>query len=295
MVISGLPSQARPSDSFRYAMVDAWHPGIMLAYGAIVMLIACVAPSMPLLLVCLLCGCALLLQTERTKGLRTAVAAFALGCAVTLLAPVFDTAGDQMLFMLFGRPYTFEALMRGVLTGSLVASMLVWFSCLSRIVGGDGILQLTARVAPRIGMVTSLVMQMVPQLTRRAARVRSARIGAGLVPSSAGAGDRLHEAGALFATVASDSLERSVVCADAMESRGYGTGPRTRAQLAPYSTDEKAFIVLAIVCAVAFCGAFVVSAIEPSPSMSAAPTAAYAALCALPVLFNAAEDIRWRI
>lgn len=272
----------------RYAMTDAWRPGIMLAYVSAVVTVACVAPSLPLLIVCLMGGSVLLFQAEGAHGTRTAGGALLLGCAVMLLTPLFDTAGDQVLFAYFGRPYTFEALMRGAVTGALVASMLVWFACLFRIVSADGVLRVAGRVAPRIGMVSSLVMQMVPRLSRRAARVRSARIGAGLAPSGDALPARMHEAGAVFATVASDSLERSVLCADAMESRGYGTGARTSAALEPLAADERAFIIAAIVLLVIFCASVFAQAFSVS-------LGAYALFVFLPVLFNVAEDVRWRI
>lgn len=276
-------------------MVDAWHPGVMLAYVVAAVIVSCTVPSVPLLAVCLFGGIVLLIQTERTRSLRTVGAALVLGCAVMVLAPVFDAAGDQVLFVYFGRPYTLEALLRGLRTGLLVADMLVWFACLFRIVSSDGILQVCGRVAPRIGMVTSLVMQMVPRLARRAARVRSARIGACLASSGDGIVARSHEAGAVFATVASDSLERSVVCADAMESRGYGTGVRTNATLAPFAVDERAFIVVAAVLLGAFCTAAVIGALSGSQSAYGISLAIYGLFAFLPVLFNATEDMRWRI
>ena len=278
----------------RYAMMDAWHPGIMLAYVAAVVVIACVAPDLPLLIACLIGGSVLLFQVEGSHGARTASGALVLGCAVMLLAPLFDTAGNQVLFAYLGRPYTFEALVRGAATGALVASMIVWFACLFRIVSADGIVCVFGRIAPRIGMVSSLVMQMIPRLARRAARVRSARIGAGLVPSGSALGARVHEAGAVFATVASDSLERSVVCADAMESRGYGTGARTNALLEPLAADERAFIACSLVLLGAFCVSALVQALSATQAVSSVFLGAYALFVFLPVLFNVAEDVRWR-
>lgn len=276
-------------------MVDAWHPGVMLAYVIAVVVVACAVPSVPLLTVCLSGGIVLLIQTERTRSLRTVGAALVLGCAVMVLAPFFDAAGDQVLFAYFGRPYTLEALLRGLRTGLLVAAMLVWFACLFRIVSSDGILQVCGRVAPRIGMVTSLVMQMVPRLARRAVRVRSARIGACLAFSESGMVARAHEAGAVFATVASDSLERSVVCADAMESRGYGTGVRTNATLAPFAVDERVFVIAGAMLLGAFCVTAVIGALSGSQPACEMALVIYGLFAFLPFLFNAAEDVRWRI
>lgn len=280
---------------YRYAMVDAWHPVIMLSYVVAIVIVACAVPSVPLLSVCLLGGAILLLQTARLSGLRTVAAALALGCAIMVLAPLFDTAGTQVIFAYLGRPYTFEALMRGVVTGMLVAAMIVWFACLFRIVSSDGILQVCGRIAPRIGMVTSLVMQLVPRLSRRAGRVRSARIGACLAPSGGDVGAKAHEAGAVFATVAFDSLERSVVCADAMESRGYGTGARTSATFAPFAVDERAFLIASAALLVGFSVASALHAVVGPSTVSGAALTAYGLFALLPALFNAVEDVRWRI
>ena len=289
-----LPS-GRTRGRHRYAMMDAWHPGIILTYVIVIVVVACTMPHILLLSICLVSGCILLVQADGPRGLRTGGAALVLGCAVMVLAPFFDTAGDQVLFSYFGRVYTLEALLRGMQTGLLVAVMLVWFSYLFRIVDSDGILQVCGRVAPRIGMVTSLVVQMVPRLTRRAARVRSARVGARLALPDSGFGAKAREAGAVFSTVAADSLERSIVCADAMESRGYGTGTRTNAALASFSMEERAFIICAVVLFVAFSMIAAMSTMNGSRHLSAMVPVVYGLFALLPVLFNAAEGIRWRI
>lgn len=279
----------------RYAMVDAWHPGIMLVYVIAIVAVACAMPTTPLLAISLACGSILLFQVEGLCGARTVGAALVLGCVVMVFAPFFDAAGDRVLFAYFGRPYTFEALLRGLRTGLLVSSMLVWFACLFRIVRSDGILQVCGRIAPRIGMVTSLVMQMVPRLSRRAGRVRAARIGAGLASAEGGIGAKMHEAGAVFATVASDSLERSIVCADAMESRGYGTGARTNAALTPFASDERTFLIAGSALLGAFCLAAAVGATSDSQAFSGLSVMLYGLFTLLPVLFNTGEDVRWRI
>ncbi len=276
-------------------MVDAWQPAPSLLHILAVIAVACVTVSLPVQIVGMIAAALLSLQVGGAKELAVIGGAMVLGAAVCVVAPLFDTAGTTVLFSLFGRPYTLEALLRGALTGALVANMMLWFACLGALVGGDGLLRCCGKAAPRIGMVTSLVVQMVPRLFRRASRIRAARKGAALAGAGTTLSARMREGCAVFATVAADSLERSVVCADAMESRGYGTGPRTDAASSPLSTGERAFVALTVL-AVMGVGVFAtLSAMGILPSAQAElwMLLAYGLLAFLPVLVNLMEDCSW--
>ena len=91
-----------------------------------------------------------------------------------------------------------------------------------RLADGDRVLAAVARVAPRSAMIAALASRLLPTLERDAAglalaaRARAARL------------DRRRPAAALAAPLIGLSLERSLSLAEAMEARGYGSGPRTR-------------------------------------------------------------------
>ncbi len=281
----------------RYAMVDSWQPLPLLLHLVAVIVASCAVLSLPLQLVGAAAGCLLLLQVGGLREARVIVAACGFGALVSVLAPLFDASGSSVMFTLFGRPYTQEALLRGALTGALVSNMILWFACMGRICGSDGLLRSCGRCAPRIGMVTSLVVQMVPRFAHRIARVRSARAGAHLVGDCCGVSDRLQEAGAVFATVASDSLERSVICADAMESRGYGTGERTDSAREPLGWDERIFAIASLLCVLALCASSLLRATGAlaEPLAASLMLGAYGLLVSVPLVVNAVEDLRWLI
>lgn len=276
-------------------MVDGWQPTAPLLHILAVIAMACLTVSLPIQIIGAIAAALLLLQVGGVKELTVIGGAVVLGVVVCAVAPLFDTAGSTVLFSPFGRPYALEALMRGALTGALMVNMMLWFACLGSLVGGDGLLRCCGKAAPRIGMVTSLVVQMVPRLFRRASRIRAARKGAALTGAGATLSARVREGCAVFATVAADSLERSVVCADAMESRGYGTGPRSDAAGSPLSTGERAFGALTVLVVM---GMVALAALGDTGILASGQVALwilplYGLLTFLPVLANLMEDFSW--
>jgi energy-coupling factor transport system permease protein len=108
-----------------------------------------------------------------------------------------------------------------------------------RLADGDRVLAAVARVAPRSAMIAALASRLLPTLERDAAglalaaRARAARL------------DHRRPAAALAAPLVGLSLERSLSLAEAMEARGYGSGPRTRMPGGRLPGWERALLVVA--------------------------------------------------
>jgi len=91
-----------------------------------------------------------------------------------------------------------------------------------RLADGDLVLRAVARVAPRSALLVAVASRLLPTLERDAAGIAWASRTRGASPTGTRA------AGDLVAPLLATSLERSLALAEAMEARGYGSGPRTR-------------------------------------------------------------------
>lgn len=276
-----------------------YHPAVVLAYlvAAIVM---CAVVQHPAYLAASVLAAAtwlVLLRGRRALALIGGSVPFAL--VVAAVNPLFNTQGDHVLALVFGRPYTLEALLWGAAVAGMLAGMLLWFGCWTHVVTSDKLTCLFGNLAPALSLAVVMALRMVPDLARKAAQIQTARrcIGCGFSE-----GARLREKAAAGADVlsalADHALEGSVCTSDSMRARGYGIGRRTLFD--PFRIEVRDVAVLAL-------AALLLAATLGAGGMGAAFTprlviddltwgfAAYCVFLALPAALHAKEALRWRI
>lgn len=151
---------------------------------------------------------------------------------VSGLNPLFNHYGSRALFTLFGKPYTLEALYYGMALGAMFVGMLLWFGCYSAVLTSDKFVCLFGSLIPSLSLLLVMILRMIPNLTRRAGEIAAARkcIGKGL---GEGTTNREKISGGLkqLSALTDWALEGSILTADSMRSRGYGSAKRTSFQI----------------------------------------------------------------
>lgn len=151
---------------------------------------------------------------------------------VSGLNPLFNHYGSRVLFTVFGKPYTLEALYYGMALGAMFVGMLLWFGCYSAVLTSDKFVCLFGSLIPSLSLLLVMILRMIPNLTRRAGEIAAARkcIGKGL---GEGATNREKISGGLkqLSALTDWALEGSILTADSMRSRGYGCAKRTSFQI----------------------------------------------------------------
>lgn len=262
---------------------------------------ACMMAWLPLQALSLAGGVVLCLCLEGRAGARLAAGAMALAAVIALVNPLLNTAGDDVLCRVLGRPYTAEALMLGASAGLMASSLLLWLACLGFAVGSDRMTSLMARQLPRIGLACGLAMQMVPRFARDARRVRQAREGAGLVAPAASGGSAFGRwraaarEGALgLAAVVGGGLEGAMATAASMEARGFGSGARTSIDSRPLSAADRAFAgALVGLAAASAVGGLIWAASPGEGAACAALFVFYGLLCLLGPIVAIGGELRW--
>lgn len=233
--------------------------------------------------------------------------AFLLGAMVLVAAvnPLFNTLGDTVLFAPFGRPYTWEALCYGGCTGLMFAAVSLWFLCGGIVLTSDKFTSLFGSVIPSISLVLVMVLRLIPAYWRKGRQIAGARRCIG----RSGSGTRkekLQGGMAVLTALSGWALEGSVVTADSMRCRGYGsTNRRTTFQLYRFTARDAALtaIMLALLAAVIYAGvsgaaeAVFLSALDIAPLAGAVPIlglAAYGVLLLIPTFYSIREAILWR-
>lgn len=174
--------------------------------------------------------CGLLLNVTLTgqKAVRSFLRLIPLWIILTAINPLFNTLGECVLFTYFGRPYTLEALYYGMAIAGMFVAMLQWFSAYNYVMTEDKFSFLFGSLVPSLSLLLVTVLRMIPDLMRQGKQILTARrcIGMGGAEDST-LREKVTDGVTALSVLISWALEGSIVTADSMNSRGYGTGKRS--------------------------------------------------------------------
>ena len=287
-------------------MEDAFskrHPAVNFAFflGAIGCAVVIQHPAY--LAVGITSGICYYLLLHGRKGVRNILAMLPIFLILTLANPLFNTYGERVLFYCFGRPYTLEALLYGLAIGGIFLEMLLWFGCYNAVLTSDKFTALFGNLIPALSLLLVMVLRLIPNLTRKAAQIAGARksIGKGAAEGDTNR-EKLEDGMSILGALTSWALEGSVVTADSMRSRGYGTSKRTSFMI--YRMTGLDFGLLAALAVLFLLAVFVGDKTANfTPTMDIAKIdgwnslglVAYAAFLLLPTALHIKEAIQWHI
>lgn len=225
----------------------------------------------------ILCAGIYYLLLKGRNALKSMAMMLPLWLAVTLINPLFNTQGSHTLFLLFGRPYTLEALFYGMAVGGILVITLLWFSCYSCIMTEDKFTALFGNLAPSLSLLLVMVLRLIPNLFTKAKQIASARDAIGKGVKSGTVKEKISHGMTVLLTLTGWALESSILTADSMRSRGYGTAKRSSFQIYRFTAaDYRTLIVLIITAIFTVCGA-ATGAVEATftPVFSSAPISVF--------------------
>ena len=233
------------------------------------------------------------------KGIKTALAILPLCLLIAAVNPLFNTMGQTVLFALFGRPYTAEALLYGAVVGGIFLVMMLWFGCYNVVLTSDKFTSLFGNLIPSLSLLLVMVLRLIPNLMGKAMQISGARkcIGKGM-GGTASKKEKLRGGMTLLSALADWALEGSVVTADSMRSRGYGSAKRSHFQIYRMRTRDWLLLVLIVLLALSVIlggskESVFVPALEIAPLSWGFP--AYCIYLLLPSVLHLKEAILWRI
>ena len=179
------------------------------------------------------------------KGLKLIFGTLILFTLISLVNPLMNHYGKHVLFTCFGKPYTLEALCYGAALGAIFVIMMLWFGCYSIVLTSDKFTALFGNLIPALSLLLVMVLRMIPAFTRKARQILGARRAIGKGVSQAGKLTEKARDGATILSALTDwALEGSIVTADSMRSRGYGTGRRATFQIYRMTLRDWVLLVL---------------------------------------------------
>ena len=246
---------------------------------------------------CICAGCYYLLLHGR-RGIQMLGGLVGVFLLLSLANPLVNHSGKTVLFTYFGKKYTLEALYYGMALGAIMVVMLLWFGCYSAVLTSDKFTALFGNVIPALSLLLVMVLQMIPALTRKAHQILLARRAIGKGISQTGKlPDKIKDGATVPSALTDWALEGSLVTADSMRSRGYGTGKHTHFQL--YRMTRRDWVLLALILgleiAVVMAGG---TSASFTPRLKISPLSwgfpLYCCLLLIPTILHLKETIVWR-
>lgn len=237
------------------------------------------------------------------KGCKTLLTLLPVFLLLTAVNPLVNTQGVHVLFRVFGRPYTLEALLYGAAIAGMLVTMLLWFGCYNAVMTGDKFTSLFGNLIPALSLVLVMVFRLVPSLLRKAAQIAGARksIGKGYGEQSTSK-EKLTGGMTVLSALTSWALEGSIVTADSMRSRGYGAAKRSSFQIYRMTARDWALLSVQLVFLAAVIATVAMgnAAASFTPVLSIAPVSAvgflpYCAYLLIPSVLHIKEVLQWHI
>ena len=209
------------------------NPFVMLSWLACVLIMSMVSQH-PLWLLGILLSTAVIAVRAGVVRQWKAVMKLVLWMAgaIVLINAIAGNQGSHVLLQaafrlpLVGSPrLTVEALAFGGAMAVRLAAIISAFALLNLCVHPDDLMRaaIKLRLPYRSVLVTSLSVRFIPVLMQDARTIMDVQRSRGLSFDAGGLAQKIRSRGALILPLLANSLDRAVMVAEAMESRGYGT------------------------------------------------------------------------
>ena len=188
-------------------------------------------------------GCAALYYVllRGRKSVKVLLGLIPLWAVLSAVNPLFDTMGQTVLFTYWGRPYTLEALIYGMVLAAMCAAVILWCLCYATVMTADKFTALFAPLLPALSLLLVMIFRLIPSYGRKARQIALARRCIGLGGEDSRRAHLKSGMGTLSA-LTTWALEGSIVTADSMRARGYGTAKRTSFQVSRFTALDGGFL-----------------------------------------------------
>ena len=253
-----------------------------------------------------LCGTTYYLLLNGRKGMKMLLGLLPLFLIMTAINPLFNTYGATLLFYVFGRPYTLEALYYGMAIAAVFVVMLIWFGCYNAVLTSDKFTSLFGNLIPALSLLLVMVLRMIPNLMRKARQFAGARksIGKGSGDNATNK-EKITDGMTILSALTDWALEGGVVTGDSMRSRGYGSAKRTSFMIYRMTGIDSFLLVIQCVLILAVLGTALTGGttatytpdfyIAPVSGMHILGLVAYCAYLSIPTVLHIKEAIQWHI
>lgn len=164
---------------------------------------------------------------SKMQGVKKNLRMLPLVALLGMINPVFNPNGNTILFYIYKRPVTFEAVVYGFLAAVMIYNMILLFQVFHKVMNSDKIMSIFSRCFPAGALLFTMTLRFVPLYKNQLAKMRIAQKGIGQDVTQGTKKQRIHYGISLISGLMTWALENALVTADSMKGRGYGLKGRT--------------------------------------------------------------------
>ncbi len=221
------------------------HPGATFLYLAGFLTLLCLFnhPAIMVLLFALTMGQAF--YFAGTTPVAKAAKGYALFAPIMVVVTMLvNRRGLHVLFYLFDRPVTAEAMAYGMYTLLMMAGMLTVFLTLNQVLGSGKILYLFARIAPQTAFITNMTLRFSSVLKDKAVGYMQVQNTREQDNQELSRFKKAQNSGKLLGAFALWTLEEGMMVAEVLKAKAYGKHRRTFYTTYPITLRDVVFALV---------------------------------------------------
>lgn len=284
---------------------SSYHPAISMLYFVLVIGLTMFLNHPVCLGISLVCALTYSIYLKGKKAVRfNLVYMLPLLVITALINPAFSHQGVTILtYLPSGNPLTLESILYGIFAAFLLITVIAWFSCFNAVMTSDKFVYLFGRIIPALSLVLSMSLRFVPRFTAQIKVISNAQKCVGRDVSNGGLIKRVKHGIKILSILVTWALENAIDIADSMKDRGYGLPGRTAFSIYRFDRRDKWALLFLLLCGGVLAGAFAgklkfvympVLSGATFDFWQAGTFILYLALCAMPVIINGKEGLKWK-
>lgn len=147
-----------------------------------------------------------------------------------------------------GNNMTLEALLCGLTLGIAAAAVAIWLSCVFSVFTADKVVYLFGRVSPKLSLLLSILLRMIPRLKAQAKKISTARKAIGRGVNQGTLPMRCSNAMKIVSILITWLLESLTTTSDSMRSRGYALKGRTAFSIYRFDNRDRGLVIGLFAC-----------------------------------------------
>jgi len=224
---------------------------------------------------------------------------------VGCINPLFNHEGATILFYLKnGNPFTLESVIYGLISSTMLVTVIMWFSCYNKIMTSDKFIYLFGKIIPSLSLILSMVLRFVPEYKAKIITISNAQKCIGNDVTNGNIIQKAKNGIKILSIMTTWALENGIETADSMKARGYGLKGRTAFSNYRMMTRDKIVFILIVSLGVFIigCSTFDLTTVRYFPTIkftgfgmiNIVSYIGYFILCFIPVFITTREEIRWK-
>ncbi|MDA3847249.1 MAG: energy-coupling factor transporter transmembrane component T [Vallitaleaceae bacterium] len=170
---------------------------------------------------------------------------FPIGILMVIINPLINHRGRIILFELFGKSITFEAVLMGAMMAISLIVIITMFVSYEEIVDYHKFIFIVGRVLPKTAFLTTMTIRYIPLLKRRYEIISFTR--RMIVVTEGNLMSRIKSVNQKILMLLGWSVESAITTSDSMTARGYGLVERSRYQSYTWQVRDSLYVTVSVV------------------------------------------------